>query len=98
MSLTVIVTCDVQARFHGFLGSAMVEVAPGLYVSPQINRDARDRIWNVISEWHGQIRQGTISMLWRDKSCPGFVAVKTLGTPRRELVDVDGLLLTKREL
>jgi CRISPR-associated protein Cas2 len=98
MSLTVIVTCDVQARFHGFLGSAMVEVAPGLYVSPQLNRDARDRLWVVVSEWYEQLKHGAVIMLWRDKSSPGFVAVKTLGVPRRELVDVDGLLLTRREL
>mgnify|MGYP001594513203 CR=1 FL=1 len=98
MSLTIIVTSDVQSRFHGFLGSVMVEVAPGLYVSPQLNRDARDRLWAVVSEWHEQIQHGTITMLWLDKSCSGSIAVKTLGTPRRDLVDVDGLLLTRREL
>lgn len=96
MSLTIIVTSDVQSRFHGFLGSVMVEIAPGLYVSPQLNRDVRDRLWAVVTEWFGQLKQGTIIMLWRDKSSPGFIAVKTIGTPRRNLVDVDGLLLTRR--
>ncbi len=98
MSLTVVITCDVQSRFHGFLGSVMIEIAPGTYVSPQLNRDARDRLLAVVASWHEQIRQGTIIMLWRDKSCPGGIAVKTLGLPRRDLVDVDGLLLTRKPI
>ncbi len=96
MSLTVVVTCDVPGRFHGFLASAMVQVSTGLYISPQLNRDARDRMWAVLADWFSHTRQGTITMLWRDKSFPGSIAVNTLGTPRRNLVDIDGLLLTKR--
>lgn len=98
MSLTVVITCDVQSRFHGFLGSAMIEIAPGTYVSPQLNRDARERLWTVIADWYEQIRHGAIIMLWRDKSCPGGISVLTLGLPRRELIDVDGLLLTRKQI
>ena len=96
MSLTIVVTCDVQSRYHGFLASSMLEIAPGTYVSPRLNRDARDRIWEVINDWFQALSRGSITMIWRDKSCPGDVAIKHLGTARRELKEIDGLLLTYR--
>ena len=34
MPMTVVVTRDVEARYRGFLASAMLEIAPGVYVSP----------------------------------------------------------------
>jgi len=98
MSLTIVVATNVESRFHGFLASAMVEVAPGVYVSPRLNRDARERMWSAISDWHAHIQHGTILMLWRDKSCPGAIAVNTLGIPRRDLVDSDGILLTRNKI
>lgn len=61
MSLTVIVTRDVQARYRGFLGSAMLELAPGVYISPRMNQGVRDRVWEVISGWHAQLGDGSLT-------------------------------------
>ena len=34
--MTVIVTVNVEARYRGFLASAMLEIAPGVYTSPNM--------------------------------------------------------------
>lgn len=98
MSLVVIVTRDVADRFRGFLASTMLEVAPAVYISPRMNAGIRSRIWNVLSDWHGAEPRGSIVMVWRDVNETGGVGVANLGSPPRELVEMDGLWLTKRTL
>jgi len=98
MSLVVIVTRDVADRFRGFLASTMLEVAPAVYISPRMNGGIRSRIWNVLSEWHGAEPRGSIVMVWRDVNETGGVGIANLGSPPRELVEMDGLWLTKRTL
>lgn len=44
MSVTLIVTRNAPDRFHGFLASCMLEVAPGVYVSPRMGRAVRERV------------------------------------------------------
>ena len=72
MALVMIVTRDVADRFHGFLASVMLEVAPNVFVSPRMNTGVRDL------------------------NVTGGVGVAHLGTPPRELVEVDGMWLTRR--
>ena len=36
--MTVVVTINVEARYRGFLASAMLEIAPGVYTSPQMTQ------------------------------------------------------------
>lgn len=36
MSLTVVVTRDVQNRYRGFLGSVMLEVSAGVYIFARV--------------------------------------------------------------
>ncbi len=50
MALTVIVTRDVAYRFRGFLASVMLEIAAGVYISPQMTKGVRTRVWKVMSE------------------------------------------------
>jgi CRISPR-associated protein Cas2 len=96
MALTVIVTRDVTERFRGFLASTMLEVAPALYVSPQMKSGVRERIWTVLTEWHRADCGGSIVMVWRDLTETGGVGISHLGTPPRELVEIDGLWITRR--
>ena len=98
MSLVVIVTRDVADRFRGFLASTMLEVAPAVYISPRMNAGIRSRIWDVLSDWHGAEPRGSIVMVWRDMNETGGVGIANLGSPPRELVEMDGLWLTKRTL
>lgn len=98
MSLVVIVTRDVADRFRGFLASTMLEVAPTVYLSPRMNAGVRSRIWDVLSDWYGTEPHGSIVMVWRDINETGSVGIANLGSPPRELVEMDGLWLTKRGL
>ena len=66
--MTVVVTVNVEARHRGFLASAMLEIAPGVYTSPQMTAGIRERIWDVLSSWHYELGNGAIVMTWRDPS------------------------------
>ena len=104
MPMTVIVTRNVAPRFRGFLASAALEIAPGVYTGPRMSKGVRERIWQVLSDWFeakptiGQQdeQKASIVMTWRDKSAPGGQSVLTLGLPAKTLVDADGILLVKR--
>ena len=98
MTLTVIVTRDVPGRFRGFLGSAMLEIAPGIYVSPRLNRNVRERVWGVLTDWHGALQRGSVVMIRRAKAQPGGVAVDMLGEPPKDIVEIDEFLLARRKI
>ena len=44
MPMTVIVTRNVEPRYRGFLASAMLEIAPGVYVAPDLSSGVRERV------------------------------------------------------
>ena len=96
MPMTVVVTRDVESRYRGFLASAMLEVAPGVYVSPDLSHGVRERIWTVISTWFDNLGRGAVVMIWRDSSASGGLALCHLGEPPKEIRDADGVLLVKR--
>ena len=98
MSLVMIVTRDVADRFNGFLGSALLEVAPNVFISPRLSKGVRTRIWDVLNSWYGQEPRGAIVMVWRDREQTGGVGLAHLGTPPRTLVEFDGMWLTRRVL
>ena len=98
MPLVMIVTRDVADRYRGFLGSLMLEVAPTVYISPRMNQGVRSRTWGVLTGWHTAEPQGSIVMVWRDANATGGIGIATLGTPPRELVDIDGLWLVRKPL
>ena len=94
--MTVVVTRDVESRYRGFLASAMLEVAPGVYVSPDLSTAVRERIWTVVEDWFTTLGNGAIAMIWRDGAVAGRVAMRHLGDPPKEIRDADGVLLVKR--
>ncbi|MDX2266435.1 MAG: type I-E CRISPR-associated endoribonuclease Cas2e [Hyphomicrobiales bacterium] len=98
MSLTLIVTRDVEPRFRGFLASAMQEIAPGVYVNPRANAGVRDRIWRVLEDWFAERGGGSIVMAYSDPTAIGGLSVHALGMPKRNLEEIDGMLLVKREI
>jgi CRISPR-associated protein Cas2 len=98
MPMTVVVTRDVLDRYRGFLASAMPEVAPGVYVSPELSRGVRERIWGVVAQWWQQAPGGSLLMAWKDDSAPGRLGLATLGLPPVMLADVEGVLLARKEL
>ena len=96
MPMTVVVTRDVEARYRGFLASAMLEVAPGVYISPDLSAGVRERIWAVVSTWYGALKRGAVVIMWRDRASSGGLALRHLGDPPKEIRDADGVLLVKR--
>lgn len=96
MPMTMVVTRDVEGRYRGFLTSIMLEIAPGVYVSPDLSAAVRQRLWGVLSSWWSTLRRGSIVMVWREKSASGNLKIETLGEPSKEIADADGVLLLKR--
>jgi len=94
--MTVVITRDVEDRYRGFLSSVMLEAAPGVYAATNLSARARDKVWSVLSDWHTQLGQGSISMLYADRKADGGLAVQQLGLPPRRPVRIDGVLLMHR--
>ncbi len=94
--MTVVVTRDVPDRYRGFLASVMPEVAPGVFVSPELSRAVRERLWAVLDGWWDGMPGGSVTLLWRDDGSPGRLGLRTLGLPRRDLADLDGALLVRQ--
>lgn len=98
MALVMIVIRDVADRFHGFLSSVMLEVAPNVFVSPRMSPSVRERVWSVMKDWHRHEGRGSLVMVWRDLNAVGGVGIANLGDPPRELFEADGLWLVRRRL
>jgi CRISPR-associated protein Cas2 len=96
MTLTVVITRDVEDRYRGFLASALLEVAPGVYTSPHLSARARDTVWAVLKRWHRELGRGSIVMIRADRQAEGGLDLRHLGEPPREAVRLDGVLLTRR--
>ena len=94
--MTVIVTRDVAPRIRGFLASCMIEIAPGVYTSPRLSVAVRERIWAVITEWFEELGGRCIVMTWQDPRVPSGQMVRVVGEPPVELVDHDGVILSRR--
>ena len=97
MALTIIITRDVEMRYRGFLTSVMLEIAPGVYVSPDMSASVRDRVWAVMSDWWTALGRGSLTMVWRDTKATGNLRIESLGEPAKSIVDADGILLVKRK-
>lgn len=96
MSMTVVVTRNVSARLRGFLASVMLELAPGVYSAPRINPAVRERIWSVLEEWFPNEDDASIVLVWAERTMPGGQAVRVLGSPPVQLMELDGLIVARR--
>lgn len=92
--MTVVVTRNVPDRIRGFLASSMLEVGPGVYTGSRLSVAVRDRIWGVLEGWF--IGDASIVMVWRDPKTPGGQSVRVLGAPPIDLVELDGIVLSRR--
>lgn len=97
MPMTIIVTRDVAARYHGFLASVMPEIAPGVYVSPALSQAIRERIWDVVERWWGDAPGGSILLSYPSRTEPAGLAIRSVGLPPVQLALLDGVLVTRRQ-
>lgn len=96
MSQTIIVTRNVSDRVRGFLASSLLELVPGVYCGARTTSAVRQRLWDVLEDWFPAERDASIVMLWREPSVPGEQAVRILGAPPVDLVEHEGVILTRR--
>ncbi len=96
MALSVLITRDVEDRYRGFLASTMLELAPGVYASPNLTARVREKVWGVLSDWHSELQRGSVTLIYPDRQSDGGMAVLSLGQPARQTVKLDGVLLTTR--
>lgn len=98
MPMVVVITRDVEARYRGFLGSAMLELAPGVYAHPRMSTGVRTRLWEALADWYDQLQRGSIVMTWADSAANGGLGLASLGEPPKEIVAHDGTLFVRRPL
>lgn len=98
MPMVVVITRDVEARYRGFLASAMLELAPGVYAQPRMSAGVRTRIWTVLSQWHADLGRGAIVMTWAESAANGGLGLATLGEPSKDIVAHDAMLLVRRSI
>lgn len=98
MPMTIVVTRNVSDRTRGFLASTMLELSAGVYSSPRLSSAVRQHIWTVIEGWWAYETNASIIMVWADNKIPGGQSVNTLGIPPIDLVDTDGIVLSRRAL
>jgi len=94
MPMTVIVTRNVPDRFRGFLASCMLEPAPGVYVAPNMSRAVRERVWDVMWAWKDLVPSDAgLLLLWRSLQATSGMEMQTIGWPKKEMFDYEGLWL-----
>ncbi|MFW6189810.1 MAG: type I-E CRISPR-associated endoribonuclease Cas2e [Planctomycetota bacterium] len=99
MPMTVAVTRNVPGRYAGFLASCMLPVAPGVYVSPHMRKGVRERLWRVMLQWAGLLPgDAGIMLLWRDSEAPSGLSMRTVGWPKKEILDHEGVWLAVEDL
>lgn len=96
MPMTVIVTRNVEHRYRGFLASIMLEVAPGVYVSPDLSKGVRERVWSVLAKWYAHLGSGSVTLIVADPKATGGLCLDCLGEPPKEIWDGDGVLLVRQ--
>ena len=98
MSMTVVVTRNAEGRVRGFLASTMLEIAGGVYTSPNMNVAVRERVWAVLEKWGVGTRGDSAVMTWADARAPGGQAIRVLGETPIELVTTSATVLARRPL
>jgi CRISPR-associated protein Cas2 len=98
MPLCVVVTRDVDDRYRGFLGSVMLELAPGVYANPRMSAAVRQRVWAVMADWHVALSRGSIVMTWAEPKAAGALGLLVLGESPKEVVQHCGVWLARRKI
>lgn len=98
MSMTVVVTRNAPGRFRGYLASCMCEIAPGVYTAPTMTVAVRDRVWRTLESWWALGSDVGLVMTWSDAAFPGGQAIRILGCPATELVDLGAAHASRRDL
>ncbi|NJK61072.1 MAG: type I-E CRISPR-associated endoribonuclease Cas2 [Oscillatoriales cyanobacterium SM2_1_8] len=89
--MIVIILEKVPAGLRGELSRWLCEVKVGVFVGA-VSALVRDELWQIVAS---KRRQGAALLVYPTNTEQGF-AVKTLGTPRRPIYDLDGVFVAGR--
>lgn len=67
-----------------------------MYLSNSHSPAVRQRILEVLKEWFSFEEEASIVSVWKDSSKPGGLSMKRFGLPPLDLLELDGLLVTRR--
>jgi CRISPR-associated protein Cas2 len=98
MPMTTVVTRNAEPRVRGFLASCMLEIANGVYASPNMTLAVRERVWAVLQKWDVGSRGDGVVMVWPGARAPGGMTVHSLGEPSMQLRSTATITLSRREL
>lgn len=93
MAMTVLITTNVEDRYRGFIRSCMPEIDAGLYASNSLSSRARDRLWEILLDWHRTLQNGSLVLIYLDKKAPSGLQIKSVGVQNDKYVDLDGILV-----
>ncbi len=96
--MTIVVTRNAEGRVRGFLASTMLEIAAGVYTSPNMTPAVRDRVWAVLEKWRVGSRNDGALMTWPDAAAPGGQQIRTLGEAPIDLAETPAIVLARRPL
>lgn len=94
--MIVIITVNVPERTNGYLSSIMLEVNPGVFVSPNISRSVLEKTWNIVSGWWHENGTGNLLMMKTNKDLPGNIELRYAGSSRRKIVTLDDILCVEK--
>jgi CRISPR-associated protein Cas2 len=60
-----------------------------------MNKGVRERVWNIMKEWHAAEPRGSIVMIWRESEGVGSLGLAYLGTPAKMLIEMDGMWVAR---
>ena len=90
MCMVVMVLQRVPVSLRGELTRWMIEPQAGVFVGT-MSAMVRDRLWDKCCE---RLRGGGVMQIWNTNNEQGF-AVRTAGTVRKEVIDMQGLQLVR---
>lgn len=85
----VIVSRSLPDHLSGYLSRFLSEVDTGVFVG-NVSRRVRDNLWKRCGQ---ALKSGSLTMINNDPSREQGFAVNTMGPRRRNIIDMDGLLL-----
>jgi CRISPR-associated protein Cas2 len=88
--MITISTTAIPDFVRGALSRWLIEPAPGLYIGT-VSARVRDELWSAVA---ASVADGAAVLIHPANNEQGFT-IKTAGTRRRQIVDLDGLQLVR---
>ena len=89
--MLILVVERATPKIRGFLSSWCLQVATGVYVA-NLPQAIREKIWSQLEEWAST--EMAAVLLWTRGDSEQGLRFLQRGTPRRRLVEIEGLIVS----